>query len=94
MRETAPEIDTTGVAIEAGLITETKGLSFRVYWYADLIGPHTFGDLVKACAEGRAPMEFLTLNRSAVNAAAKKQKDAFNYPGLKSWSDQKVAMGG
>jgi hypothetical protein len=93
MREShIPQVDTTDVAIESGLITESQGISYRIYWYADLIGPASFGDLVRAVAAGEAPLEFLTMNKTAVNAAVKKQKSAFKYPGLKSWNDKKVAV--
>jgi len=92
-QEHTPVPNTTDVAIEAGLITETEGVSYREYWYADLESPASLSELVQAVARGDAPLEFLTINKTVVNATVKKQKSAFNYPGLKSWSETKLAVG-
>lgn len=92
MRRDAPVVDTTEVAIQSGLITESEGVSYRDYWYAGLESPASMMDLVKAVAAGQAPLEFLTLNKTEVATWVKRQKSAFKYPGLKSWKETKIAV--
>jgi hypothetical protein len=92
MRRQPTIADPTGVAISAGLITENEGISYREYWYADLESPGSLMDLVKAVAAGDAPLEFLAIDTKVVGEWVRRQKSAFNYPGLKSWCEKGVAV--
>jgi hypothetical protein len=53
----------------------------RTQWYAELVN---FMALVKAVAEGKAPITFLQANMTNLNSRAKADKEHFSVPGVRA----------
>lgn len=71
--------------------TRAAGVVTRETWHAELI---SLPLLIKAAAENPAAFgQYLTVNMSAANAAARSQKSAFRVPGLIAKSDRAAAKG-
>jgi DNA repair exonuclease SbcCD ATPase subunit len=61
-------------------VQKVEGLSVRETWSAEVTDMTA---LVKAVAEGKAPMNFLTVNTTVLNAQARATKDSLSFPGVK-----------
>jgi hypothetical protein len=73
--ELAPAVAT----VEVQKVDTSKGSTMRSNWKAVLFDLDL---LVKAVAEGKAPIDLLSFNQSEGDAKAKAQKEAFSYPGV------------
>jgi hypothetical protein len=48
--------------------------------------------VARAVAEGRAPVEYLTIVRSEVGKDVRRLKDAFQLPGIKTWKERNTVF--
>ena len=88
LRQKAEEVQVVA-PILAPTIQKVEGLSFRENWSAEVID---LMSLVKAVAEGKAPLNFLQANQTVLNSQAKATKDAMQFPGVK-FKSEKVPVG-
>jgi hypothetical protein len=79
-------------------VPKIDGLSSRTAWKARIKGDPGTADydanfmlLVKAVAEGKAPMSLLKLNETALNQLGKAMKTQLNVPGCESYQDTGLA---
>ena len=68
-----------------------KGSSEREKWVYKELPPNGFMLLVKAVAEGKAPITLLTLNKVAIGGMARSLKTAFNVPGYRAFDEGTTA---
>lgn len=70
---------------ESGL-PPVEGVSYRETWSGELLHPEDMAlrKLCAAVASGDAPLDFVTVNSTAVNKAARALRDSFQYPGLRA----------
>lgn len=73
----------------APTIQKVAGLSFRENWFAEVVD---FMALVKAVAEGKAPMNFIMPNSTVLNSQARATKDSMIVPGVKFFME-KIPVG-
>lgn len=64
------------------------GISYSDAWKAEVIDLKA---LVKAVAEGKAPLTLLEANTTAINSMAKSLKAELKYPGIRVWSEKVVS---
>lgn len=76
-----PEVPAAG----GNLVPNVSGFSKRTNWSAQVTD---FPALVKAVAEGKAPMECLLPNDTVLNSLARAAKSSLDLPGVKSTSTQ------
>ncbi len=67
---------------------KVKGLSKRQKWSAEVTD---FEALVKAVAEGKAPITLLKVDQTALNGMARSLKDALNIPGIRAVAENVLA---
>jgi hypothetical protein len=87
MTEAAEAVLDAPVAVERVKTPEAPkadGTSYRETWSAEVISLMT---LVKAVAEGKAPIAYLEANTQALNAAARAFKGTVEIPGVKIKKD-------
>ncbi len=66
----------------------TGPVHLRTIWSAEITD---LAELVKACAEGKAPLALLQPDMPTLNGMARSLKERFNIPGVKAVSEQSVA---
>jgi hypothetical protein len=86
-RELAAAASPSEVAAAVALVTtKPEGFSERAKpWSWALV---SLLDLVRAVAEGRAPLDYLTTNDGAIGRAVRSAKDAFAVPGIRTWVER------
>lgn len=72
----------------APMVNRVAGLSTRETWSAEVTDMMT---LVRAVAEGKAPLNFLEANMTVLNAQARATKDSMAFPGVKFNSEKSLA---
>lgn len=60
----------------------------RTTWSAEVVD---LAELVRACADGKAPLALLQPDMPSLNAMARTQKERFDIPGVKAVAEQGVA---
>jgi hypothetical protein len=65
--------------VKKDVVDAPKGTTHRANWKAVC---HDFPALVKAIAEGRAPIDLIEFNQSVADGYARAQKDAMHYAGM------------
>jgi colicin import membrane protein len=78
----AAEIQVVAPVI-ASTIQKVAGTSVQEKWQAEVVDMLA---LVKAVAEGKAPLEWLTVNQVAINKQAVATKNSLPFPGIKFFS--------
>jgi hypothetical protein len=69
---------------------KVSGISMRETWSAQVVD---LMKLVKAVAEGKAPIQCLSANTIFLNQQSRSMKAALNYPGVKAVSDSSISAG-
>ena len=82
-RVTAPTVEAPAMP--------TGAVHIRTTWSAEVVD---LAGLVKACAEGKAPLNLLVPDMPALNALARTQKERFDIPGVKAVAEQGVTARG
>jgi hypothetical protein len=86
-RELAAATAPSEVAAAVALVApKPTGLSERAtpwQWAVD-----SLADLVRAVAEDRAPLEYLTTNDGAIGRAVRSARDKFTVPGIRTWVER------
>lgn len=72
----------------APTVQKVEGVSTREVWSAEVVDVMA---LVKAVAEGKAPLNFLQVNTTVLNAQARATKDSLSFPGVKFISTKVLA---
>ncbi len=79
LRQKAAEVQVVAPTL-APTVQKVAGLSFRENWSAEVTDLKA---LVKAVAEGKAPLNFLIPNSTTLNAQARATKDSLPFSGVK-----------
>ena len=66
----------------------TGAVHVRTTWSAEVV---SLAELVRACADGKAPLALLQPDMPSLNAMARTQKERFDIPGVKAVAEQGVA---
>jgi hypothetical protein len=69
---------------------KVAGISMRETWSAQVVD---LMKLVKAVAEGKAPIQCISANTVFLGQQARSMKAALNYPGVKAVSDSSISAG-
>ena len=69
---------------------KVTGISTREVWKAEVTD---LAALVKAIAEGKAPLALVQANTTVVGQQARSLKQDFVAPGIKVWSERQIAAG-
>jgi hypothetical protein len=69
-------------------VPKADGTSYRETWSAEVV---SLAALVKAVAEGKAPIAYLEANTQALNAAARTFKGTVEIPGVRIKKDTILA---
>lgn len=67
---------------------KVAGISTRKNWKAEVVDVLA---LVKAVAEGKAPLELIAPNMTVINRYAKASEDKLNIPGVRAFNDVVIA---
>lgn len=87
-REMAEQVFVAPRPVVAGAI-KAEGQSLKEVWSAEVVD---LAALVKAVAEGRAPITLVMADQTALNKQAKATKDAFPIPGVRFFSTKQMAV--
>ena len=79
LRQKAAEVQVVVPSL-ASTVEKVNGLSFRDNWSAQVVDLRA---LVKAVADGKAPLNFLMANQPVLNSQARATKDSMPVPGVK-----------
>jgi hypothetical protein len=66
-----------------------KGTSIKGKWMAEVTD---FEELVKAVAEGKAPIDCIMVNQTYINQRARSDKKNLKIPGVRVWDEGSVSM--
>lgn len=70
-----------GAVLDDKPVVKVNGLSIATTWTAEVTN---MAELVRAVADGEAPLELLTVNTSKLNELARQHKLALGIPGVKA----------
>lgn len=87
-REMAEQVFIAPRPVVANVI-KAEGQSLKEVWSAEVVDLHA---LIKAVAEGRAPITFVIADQVALNKQAKSTKNAFPIPGVKFFSTKSMSV--
>jgi len=87
-REMAEQVFVAPRPVVAGAI-KAEGQSLKEVWSAEVVN---LAALVKAVAEGRAPITLVMADQTALNKQAKATKDAFPIPGVRFFSTKQMSV--
>ena len=88
-REAKEEVHIAAPII-APTIQKTKGIITKKNWHGEVIDLMV---LVKAIAEGNAPIAFIEPDTQVLDAQARATKDTIKYPGVRFYSEDVVSSG-
>lgn len=92
--EKAVELETRAASVVAPIINreppKISGIGARENWRAECTDLKA---LVKAVAEGRAPLSYLQANDKVLGAQARSLKSDFVCDGVRVWADKNLAAG-
>lgn len=92
--EKAAELEQRAATVVAPVIQreppKVTGISSREVWKAEVAD---LAALVKAVAEGKAPLALVQANDKVIGAQARSLKQDFVVPGVKVWSERQIAAG-
>lgn len=90
--EKADQILSAAEAMPAPIVVTNKptveGISKRDNWKAEITD---LSALVKAVAEGKAPMTMIQANTKTIGQMARALKGSVNYPGVRFYNDKTIA---
>lgn len=87
-RELAEQVFIAPRPVVANVI-KAEGQSLKEVWSAEVTDLHA---LIKAVAEGRAPITLVMADQSALNKQAKATKNAFPIPGVRFFSTKQMSV--
>jgi colicin import membrane protein len=92
--EKAAELEQRAATVVAPVIhrepPKVTGISAREVWKAEVTD---LAALVKAIAEGKAPLALVQANTTVVGQQARSLKQDFQVPGVKVWAERQIAAG-